>query len=94
MDAGGESQNLLNEWTERYAVDGQLKFYRVVCCNKCNKTGYKGRIGFHEPTIADDAAKKTDSRTRQGGRAVCVCCQQRHANFKDGRDGKGVDGVD
>ncbi len=26
--------------------------------NKCNKTGYKGRIGLHELMIADDAAKK------------------------------------
>ena len=57
-DAGGESQNLLNEWTERYAVDGQLKLYRAVGCDKCNKTGYKGRIGLHELMIADDAAKK------------------------------------
>ncbi len=57
-DAGGESQNLLDAWTERYAVDGQLKFYRAVGCDKCNKTGYKGRIGLHELMIADDAAKK------------------------------------
>ena len=58
LDAGGESQNLLDGWTERYAVDGQLKFYRAVGCDKCNKTGYKGRIGLHELMIADDAAKK------------------------------------
>ena len=58
VDAGGESQNLLDGWTERYAVDGQLKFYRAVGCDKCNKTGYKGRIGLHELMIADDAAKK------------------------------------
>ena len=58
LDAGGESQNLLNEWTDKYAVDGQLKFYRAVGCDKCNKTGYKGRIGLHELMIADDAAKK------------------------------------
>ena len=58
LDAGGESQTLLNDWTERYAGDGQLKFYRAVGCDKCNKTGYKGRIGLHELMIADDAAKK------------------------------------
>ena len=57
-DAGGESQALLDGWMERYAVDGQLKFYRAVGCDKCNKTGYKGRIGLHELMIADDAAKK------------------------------------
>ena len=57
-DAGGESQTLLDGWMERYAVDGQLKFYRAVGCDKCNKTGYKGRIGLHELMIADGAAKK------------------------------------
>ena len=57
-DAGGEAQKLLDEWTERYGVDGELKFYRAVGCDKCNKTGYKGRIGLHELMIADDNAKK------------------------------------
>ena len=37
LDVGGESQNLLNEWTERYAVDGQLKFCQAMGCDKCNK---------------------------------------------------------
>ena len=57
-DAGGESQQLLDDWTERYGVDGSLNFYRAVGCDKCNQTGYKGRIGLHELMIADDAAKK------------------------------------
>ena len=58
LDGGGESQNLLNEWTDRYGEEGRLKFYRAVGCDKCNKTGYQGRIGLHELMIADDAAKK------------------------------------
>ena len=58
LDAGGQSQVLLDDWTARYATDGHLAFYRAVGCDKCNKTGYKGRIGLHELMIADDAAKK------------------------------------
>ena len=58
IDGGSESQNLLNEWTERYAEGGQLKFYRAVSFDKCNKTGHTGRIGLHELMIADDAGKK------------------------------------
>lgn len=58
LDAGGESQQLLDEWSERYGQDGQLMFYKAVGCDKCNKTGYRGRIGLHELMIADDAAKK------------------------------------
>ena len=57
-DPAGEAQKVLDGWTERYAVGGELKFYRAVGCDKCNKTGYKGRIGLHELMIADDSAKK------------------------------------
>ena len=79
MDAGGESQNLLNEWTERYAVSGHLKFHRAVSCDKCNKTGYKGRIGPHELMIADDAHKKLiQERARVAGLfASAVNCGMR-----------------
>jgi type II secretory ATPase GspE/PulE/Tfp pilus assembly ATPase PilB-like protein len=29
-----------------------------VGCDKCNKGGYKGRIGLHELLVADDEIKK------------------------------------
>ena len=58
MDACGESQQRLGGWAERYGVDGSVKFYRAVGCDKCNKTGYKGRIGLHELMVADEAAKE------------------------------------
>lgn len=57
-DEGGESQKLFEEWMERYGKDGKLTLYRAVGCDKCGKTGYKGRVGLHELMIADDAAKK------------------------------------
>ncbi len=57
-DPGGEAQTLLEGWTARDGQDGQLTMYRAVGCDKCNKTGYKGRIGLHELMIADDAVKK------------------------------------
>lgn len=57
-DPGGEAQKLLDDWMTRYGKDGQLTMYRAVGCDKCNQTGYKGRIGLHELMIADDAAKK------------------------------------
>ena len=44
--------------TKTYGQDGQLKLYRAVGCDKCNGTGYKGRIGLHELLVADDAVKK------------------------------------
>jgi type II secretory ATPase GspE/PulE/Tfp pilus assembly ATPase PilB-like protein len=57
-DEGGESQNLLNGWIERYGKDGSLQLYKPVGCNTCNQTGYKGRVGLHELLIADDMIKK------------------------------------
>ena len=57
-DYDGEMQNLVDGWASSYGDGGQLKFYRAVGCDKCNKTGYKGRIGLHELLIADDSIKK------------------------------------
>ncbi|MEO6971889.1 MAG: ATPase, T2SS/T4P/T4SS family, partial [Rhodoferax sp.] len=57
-DPGGEAQKLVEAWTAQYGKNGKLTFYRAVGCDKCNKTGYKGRIGLHELLIADDTLKK------------------------------------
>ncbi|MES2945711.1 MAG: GspE/PulE family protein [Pseudomonadota bacterium] len=57
-DYGGEMQKLYERWVEQYGEGGRLRMYRAVGCDKCNKTGYKGRIGLHELMIADDDAKK------------------------------------
>jgi type II secretory ATPase GspE/PulE/Tfp pilus assembly ATPase PilB-like protein len=57
-DPAGAAKKLYDQWVELYAEDGKLKMYRAVGCDKCGKTGYKGRIGLHELMIADDAAKK------------------------------------
>ena len=35
-----------------------MKFYRANGCDKCNKTGYKGRIGLHELLVIDDQIKR------------------------------------
>jgi len=57
-DYAGETKKLVESWTKAYGQDGHIKFYRHVGCDKCNKTGYKGRIGLHELLIADDDIKK------------------------------------
>ncbi len=57
-DYEGEVQKLYERLVEQYGVDGKLRMYRAIGCDKCNETGYKGRIGLHELMIADDAAKK------------------------------------
>ena len=57
-DYAGETKKLVDSWRDVYGQNGELKFYRHVGCDKCNKTGYKGRIGLHELLIADDGIKK------------------------------------
>ncbi len=57
-DFSGEAQKLYEEWVVNYGEDGKLRFYKPVGCDKCNKTGYKGRLGLHELLIADDTIKK------------------------------------
>ncbi len=57
-DYAGESKKMVDKWMETYGVDGQLKLYKAVGCDKCNKTGYKGRVGLHELLVADDPVKK------------------------------------
>ena len=58
VDYADETRKLVDSWAKTYGQDGQLKFYRHVGCDKCSKTGYKGRIGLHELLIADDDIKK------------------------------------
>jgi type II secretory ATPase GspE/PulE/Tfp pilus assembly ATPase PilB-like protein len=57
-DFSGEAQKLYEEWVVNYGEDGKLRFYKPVGCEKCNNTGYKGRLGLHELLIADDRIKK------------------------------------
>ena len=57
-DYGGEAQKLYEGWVEAYGQDGQLHFHRAVGCEKCNKSGYKGRVGLHELLVGDDDIKK------------------------------------
>jgi type II secretory ATPase GspE/PulE/Tfp pilus assembly ATPase PilB-like protein len=57
-DAAGEAKKLVDSWMQAYGEGGQIKLYKAVGCDKCNKTGYKGRIGLHELMVADDPVKK------------------------------------
>jgi type II secretory ATPase GspE/PulE/Tfp pilus assembly ATPase PilB-like protein len=57
-DPEGEKNKLVATWTKTYGAEGGINFYRAVGCDKCNKTGYKGRVGLHELLVADDGIKR------------------------------------
>jgi type II secretory ATPase GspE/PulE/Tfp pilus assembly ATPase PilB-like protein len=58
LDFEGEMNKLIDGWQVQFGNGAPLKFYRHVGCDKCNQTGYKGRLGLHELLIADDSIKK------------------------------------
>jgi type II secretory ATPase GspE/PulE/Tfp pilus assembly ATPase PilB-like protein len=58
LDYAAESKKMVDQWQQTYGEDGVIKLYRAVGCDKCNKTGYKGRVGLHELLVADDDVKK------------------------------------
>jgi type II secretory ATPase GspE/PulE/Tfp pilus assembly ATPase PilB-like protein len=49
---------LIEGWKTEFGDGGEIRFYRHVGCDKCQQTGYKGRVGLHELLIADDGIKK------------------------------------
>jgi type II secretory ATPase GspE/PulE/Tfp pilus assembly ATPase PilB-like protein len=57
-DFEGELNKLIESWHTEFGNGGPVKFYRHAGCDKCNQTGYKGRLGLHELLIADDTIKK------------------------------------
>ncbi|MBS0315531.1 MAG: Flp pilus assembly complex ATPase component TadA [Proteobacteria bacterium] len=58
VDAAGEADRLKSQWIESYGEGGKPRFYRAIGCDKCNQTGYKGRLGLHELLVADDRLKR------------------------------------
>ena len=57
-DREGESKKLIAQWMKECGEKGELTFYHAVGCEKCNQTGYKGRVGLHELLVANDQIKK------------------------------------
>ncbi len=64
---------LLADWTKRYAVDGRLVFHKGTGCAKCGNTGMKGRAGVHELLTVGKGVRQL---IQQGARAEQI---QQHA---------------
>ncbi len=46
------------ETRKKYNIADDVQFYGPVGCEKCNDTGYKGRIGVHELLTLNDAIRE------------------------------------
>ena len=76
LDAKAEAEKLLATWVKTYGQeDGSIKLYRGVGCDKCNKTGYKGRIGLHELLIADEPVKKLIQERARVAELFAACVE-------------------
>lgn len=56
--------------------------YRAVGCEKCNKTGYKGRTGIHELLVVDEDVREL-IHTGAGEQAIEKLIRQRSPSIRD-----------
>jgi type II secretory ATPase GspE/PulE/Tfp pilus assembly ATPase PilB-like protein len=57
-DPQGEAKKLYEFWLKEYGKNGKLTLHKAKGCEKCNGSGYKGRLGLHELLVGTDAIKK------------------------------------
>ena len=67
-DFAGESTALLESWKATYGHQGHLRLYRAVGCERCNQTGYKGRLGLHELLVVNETIKQGIQQRAQVGK--------------------------
>jgi type II secretory ATPase GspE/PulE/Tfp pilus assembly ATPase PilB-like protein len=59
-------EDVLAGWRQRFGQNGKLALYRPVGCEKCDKTGYRGRAGIHELMMVSRSLRHL---IQTGGRA-------------------------
>ena len=57
-DPDAAFKQVYQDWQKDFTDKGQFKLYRTKGCDKCNNTGYRGRVGLHELLEGTDAVKK------------------------------------
>jgi type II secretory ATPase GspE/PulE/Tfp pilus assembly ATPase PilB-like protein len=59
LEASLDAAKVLTGWRERYpGRDGKITLYRARGCERCNRTGYQGRLGLYELLVGDPAVKR------------------------------------
>lgn len=59
-----DAAEVAGQWRSQYGSrEGSIKLFTAAGCDKCNRTGYKGRLGIHELLVASTPTKaKIQSR--------------------------------
>jgi type II secretory ATPase GspE/PulE/Tfp pilus assembly ATPase PilB-like protein len=48
-----EAQAVLGDWRTCHGQDGRLQVYQCKGCDRCERSGFKGRLGLHELMVVD-----------------------------------------
>ncbi len=76
-DAKAAMENVYKDWLKNYGNErGQLTLYKLVGCDKCGGTGFKGRCGLHELLVATDALKKLIQEHARVAQIVAVALEE------------------
>jgi type II secretory ATPase GspE/PulE/Tfp pilus assembly ATPase PilB-like protein len=58
-DPEGAYKTIYQQWVKNFGNEkGQLTLYKAAGCEKCNGSGYKGRVGLHELLEGTDTMKR------------------------------------
>src|SRR5436190_5955056 len=75
-DPKGSMEAVYKDWVKLYGNDkGQLQFYKIVGCDKCGGSGFKGRCGLHELLIATDKLKKLIQEHARNAEMLAQCLE-------------------
>ncbi|PKO54663.1 MAG: secretion system protein E [Betaproteobacteria bacterium HGW-Betaproteobacteria-2] len=59
QDPEGAYKAIYQQWVKSFGNEkGQLTLYKATGCEKCNGSGYKGRVGLHELLEGTDTMKR------------------------------------
>jgi type II secretory ATPase GspE/PulE/Tfp pilus assembly ATPase PilB-like protein len=54
-----DTAKVINAWRARYAgKDGKIVLHRARGCDRCDRTGYQGRMGLYELLVGDATVKR------------------------------------
>ncbi len=59
LETSLDAAKVMNGWRERYTgKGGKITLYRARGCERCNRTGYQGRLGLYELLVGDPAVRR------------------------------------
>jgi len=87
-DSTAAMKALYAEWVKLFAdKDGQFTIFTPVGCDKCNDTGYRGRVGLHEFLIGSDPVKKAIQEHARVAELVGIALEEgMHTLKQDGME--------